>query len=232
MKTIGIIGAMEKEIISIKEKMEIIVTKKNVGLDFYIGKLNDKNVVLVRSGIGKVNAAICTQVLIDLYAVDYVINVGIAGAISKELDIGDIVISECAVEHDFDTSPLGDPVGFISGTDVIEFNADQELVNLALEAAKKVNPSKNIVKGTIASGDQFIATCEAKNKIRGNFKALCAEMEGAAIAHTCFVNDIPFVIIRSISDKADEGSSISYEQFCEQSAVVAGAAISEMINMI
>lgn len=231
MKTIGIIGAMEEEISCIKEKIDVIVAKNIIGLDFYIGKMHGKNVVLVRSGIGKVNAAICSQILIDLYAVDYIINVGVAGAISKELEIGDLVISDDAVQHDFDTSPLGDPVGFISRTNMTYFKADDELIKIAERVSKEVH-SGNVVVGRIASGDQFISNADAKSKIWNNFKAVCAEMEGASIAHTCYLNKIPFVIIRSISDKAEESSNLDYNKFFKESAVIAAKAVDLMIENI
>lgn len=231
MKTVGIIGAMEEEVTNIKDDLDIISAKNINGLDFYMGKLYGNNVVVVRSGIGKVNAAICAQVLIDLYAVDCIINVGVAGAISKDLNIGDIVVSEDAVHHDFDTTIFGDPIGVISRMEESFFKADDELIEKALTAAKKES-SNNVYKGRIASGDQFISTSEAKSKIWNNFKALCAEMEGAAIAHTCYLNKIPFVIIRSISDKAEEGNPINYEQFFRDSAITAEKIVKNMIEII
>ncbi len=231
MKSIGIIGAMDEEILSIKENMDVISTRNIIGLDFFLGKMNGNNVVLVRSGIGKVNAAVCTQVLIDMYGVDYIINVGVAGAISKELEIGDIVISSQCIEHDFDTSALGDPVGFISRLNVSFFKADDELIEIAKQAGESACDSK-VVVGTIASGDQFIASNEKKSIIWKEFKASCAEMEGAAIAHTCFLNMIPFVIIRSISDKAEDSSEHDYEKFFRQSADIASKIVVSMTKSL
>lgn len=231
MKTIGIIGAMEEEIINIKSQIDIISTKNIVGLDFYMGKMFGNSVVLVRSGIGKVNAAICAQILIDLYAVDYIINVGVAGAINKDLDIGDVVISSDAVHHDFDTTVFGDAIGTIPRMKESNFKADEELIKLAVKAGEKEN-NKKVIVGRIASGDQFISTPEAKNKIWNNFKAACTEMEGAAIAHVCSLNKIPFVIIRSISDKAEEGSNDNYEQFFRESAKISAKIVENIIEML
>lgn len=231
MKTIGIIGAMEEEVINIKSQIDIISAKNIVGLDFYMGKMAGNNVVLVRCGIGKVNAAVCTQVLIDLYAVDYIINVGVAGAISKELEIGDIVISSDVVHHDFDTTVFGDKMGVIPRMDESFFKADEEIIKIALKAVENENNVKAHV-GRIASGDQFISSSEAKNRIWNTFKALCAEMEGAAIAQASYLNKIPFVIIRSISDKAEEGTSVNYEQFFKKSAETASRIVKHMIDIM
>lgn len=229
MKTIGIIGAMEIEIISLKEKIDVISAKNIIGLDFFIGKMNGNNVVLVRSGVGKVNAAICTQILIDMFAVDYVINIGVAGAISKELEIGDIIISEDCVQHDFDTSALGDEPGFISGIDITYFHADPELIKISVEAADKLSAVR-VVTGRIASGDHLVMDSEMKAKIWNRFKAVCVEMEGAAVAHAAYANRIPFVVIRSISDKADNSSAADYDKFVKSSAVMASNIVKEIIE--
>lgn len=226
--TIGIIGAMEEEIVYIKENMDVVSAKNILGLDFYMGTMFGNSVVLVRSGIGKVNAAICTQVLIDLYAVDYIINMGVAGAISKELNIGDIVISSDTVQHDFDTTACGDEIGVISRMNESFFKADDALIELARESAEK--SERPVYIGRVASGDKFIATTEEKNKIWSNFKAMCCEMEGAAIAHACYLNKIPFVIIRVISDKAEEGTSINYDTFFKESAIVASKIVNNMVE--
>lgn len=232
MRTIGIIGAMEEEIEYLKNKADIISAKNIIGLDFYMGTMNGNSVVLVRSGIGKVNAALCTQILIDMYAVDCIINVGVAGAVEKDLEIGDIVISSDAVEHDFDTSPLGDPVGFISRMNITYFKADRELIETAMETAARILPNAKIKEGTIASGDQFIADSSKRNYIKTSFGADCAEMEGAAVAHACYLNKLPFVIIRSISDKADDSSNSDYPSFFKKSAETASIIVFEMTKKI
>lgn len=228
MSTIGIIGAMDEEVISIKEEMDLISTRNIIGLDFYMGKMGGNNIVLVRSGIGKVNAAICAQVLIDMYGVDYIVNVGVAGAVAKELEIGDIVISDECVQHDFDTTIFGDPLGFISRMNVSFFKADDELIQLAKKVSESVIDNQ-VVVGRIASGDQFISSNEKKAFLWSEFKASCAEMEGAAVAHACYLNKIPFVIIRSISDKAEDSSEHDYEKFFKESAKIAAKIVMKMV---
>lgn len=218
MKIIGIIGAMEEEIECLKACMEIVTTKNIVGLTFYIGRYDGKNIVLVRSGIGKVNAAICTQAMIDHFGVDYVLVLGVAGALSEKLKIGDVLISVDAVQHDMDTSSLGDPVGTIPRMAESYFKADPELIRLAQETAAVIAQDYSVITGRVASGDQFISTGEAKAKIRRDVQGDCAEMEGAAIAHACWLNRIPFLIIRAISDGAGEDAGISFERFCAMAA--------------
>lgn len=229
MKTIGIIGAMEEEIENIKPHIDIISTKNIVGLDFYMGKMGGNNVVLVRSGIGKVNAAVCSQVLIDLYAVDYIINVGVAGAINKELKIGDVVIATDTMHHDMDTTYFGDEIGIIPRMEESSFKADDELINIALQASKDTIEN-NIYTGRIVSGDQFLCDIEKKSKIWSHFKAYCVDMESAAIGQTCYLNKIPFSIIRSISDNSDENNE--YENFFKDSAIKASNILKNMIELI
>ncbi|MFV0315230.1 MAG: 5'-methylthioadenosine/adenosylhomocysteine nucleosidase [Anaerotignum sp.] len=218
MKTIGIIGAMEEEILCLKEKIEIITIKKVVGLSYYIGRFNGNNIVLVRSGIGKVNAAICAQAMIDHFGVDYILVLGVAGALISDLKIGDIVISTDAVQHDMDTSVLGDPVGTIPRMAESYFKADEELISLAKKAAEEIPHDYQIMTGRIASGDQFVSTKEGKAKIRKDVQGVCAEMEGAAIAHACWLNNIPYLVVRAISDGAGEDANISFEKFCTMAA--------------
>lgn len=230
MKTIGIIGAMEEEIENIKPYIDIISTKNIVGLDFYMGKMGGNNVVLVRSGIGKVNAAVCSQVLIDLYAVDYIINVGVAGAINKDLKIGDVVIATDTMHHDMDTTYFGDDIGIIPRMEESAFKADNELIEIALKSSSDVSKNNNVVTGRIVSGDQFLCDIEKKNKIWSHFKASCVDMESAAIGQACYLNKIPFCIIRSISDNSDEDNQ--YENFFRDSAIKASNILKDMINII
>ena len=234
MKTIGIIGAMSEEITYLKEKIEIVTTKNIIGLDFHVGKYCGNSIVLVISGIGKVNAAVCTQVLIDHFGVDYIINTGCAGAIHPELGIGDILISTDAVQHDMDVSALGDPIGTIPRLAESYFKADEMLVKLAQEAASETAETAetaenyHVILGRVASGDKFIGTKEGKEHIKRYVQGDCAEMEGAAIAHACWLNRIPFVIIRAISDSADEQANMSYEQF----VLLAAKRSSELVEKI
>lgn len=229
MKTIGIIGAMDEEIENIKPDIDIISTKNIVGLDFYMGKMHGNNVVLVRSGIGKVNASICTQVLIDLYAVDYVINVGVAGALNKDLQLGDIVISSDTMHHDMDTSFFGDDIGIIPRMDESCFKCDQELINIAKDAIQQ-QLDVNCFLGRIVSGDQFICDNEKRNKIYSHFKAYCVDMESAAIGQACYLNKIPFVAIRSISDNSDENNE--YENFFKKAALNSSKIVQKMIEIL
>ena len=210
---IGIIGAMESEVESIFANM---TSKEKINinnLSFYKGLLFNKDVVVVKCGIGKVNAALCTQLLILTFKVDKIINTGIAGATGKGLTIYDFVVSSQAVYHDFDTSFFGYKLGQVPGMEET-FKADEDLQKLALQAFEKSELAKNhkIQNGLIASGDQFISGGERKSFIINNFHPLCVEMEGCAIAHTCFANNIPFVIIRCMSDCADDSAVETYEE--------------------
>ena len=232
MKTIGIIGAMSEEITYLKEKIEIVTTKNIIGLDFHVGKYCGNSIVLVISGIGKVNAAVCTQVLIDHFGVDYIINTGCAGAIHPELGIGDILISTDAVQHDMDVSALGDPIGTIPRLAESYFRADEMLVKLAQEAAAETAENYHVILGRVASGDKFIGTKEGKEHIKKYVQGDCAEMEGAANAHACWLNRIPFVIIRAISDSADEQANMSYEQFVLLAAKRSSELVEKMLEKL
>ncbi len=232
MKTIGIIGAMDEEVARLKSQVNLISQKKIIDIDFFIGNLHGKNVVLVRSGIGKVNAAVCTQVLIDLYGVDCVINTGVAGGLHPDLKIGSVVISKDTVQHDFDTSPMGDPIGVIPRSRESFFKADPNLVELAQQVCHKLVGNENVFVGRIATGDQFICDPAQVNRIRELFDAYCVEMEGAAIAQTCYLNRVPFVIIRAISDNSDEEAHISYEQFVERCAQLSAEAVEEIVRAL
>ena len=210
---IGIIGAMEDEVAQLKKNMEIEETTEVASLSFCRGKLSGREVVVVRSGIGKVNAAICTQILVDQFHVDVIINTGIAGSLDAEIDIGDIVISTDAVEHDMDASIFGDPIGQIPQMDTFSFPADESLVKLAKEVNEKANPDVHTWIGRVVSGDQFVSSGEKKEQLIRVFDAKCTEMEGAAIAHAAYLKKISCVIIRAISDKADNSAVVDYPAF-------------------
>ena len=210
---IGIIGAMEDEVAQLKKSMEIEETTEVASLSFCRGKLSGREIVVVRSGIGKVNAAICTQILVDQFHVDVIINTGIAGSLDAEIDIGDIVISTDAVEHDMDASIFGDPIGQIPQMDTFSFPADESLVKLAKEVNEKANPDVHTWIGRVVSGDQFVSSGEKKEQLIRVFDAKCTEMEGAAIAHAAYLNKISCVIIRAISDKADNSAVVDYPAF-------------------
>ena len=218
MKTIGIIGAMEVEVAILKEKMEDVRLIKKASMDFYEGILAGKKVVVVRSGIGKVNAGICAQILADVFSVDAIINTGIAGSLNKNINIGDIVLSTDVVQHDMDATGFGYRKGQIPQMPVFFFNADDNLRRLAAEVCKEVNPDIQVFEGRIASGDQFVCDQDVKNRIVSEFSAYATEMEGAAIGQAAYLNEIPFLVVRAISDKADGSAQMDYSEF-EKAAV-------------
>jgi len=219
MDIIGIIGAMQEEVSILKEKMDITEVVNKASMEFNKGILNGKNVVVVTSGIGKVNAGICAQILADIFSVTHIINTGIAGSLKNEVNIGDIIISEEALQHDVDAVEFGYPPGQIPRLDTLAFPADKTLVALAAATCKEVNPDIQVFKGRVLSGDQFIADSLVKQKLVENFDGGCTEMEGAAIAQAAYLNKIPYVVIRAISDKADNIAYVDYPAF-EKAAIL------------
>lgn len=215
MKKIGIIGAMDEEVNILKNRMKDAAVKNVASMEFCEGTINGKNVVVVRCGIGKVNAAVCTQILVDLYQVDAVINTGVAGSLRNEIDIADIVLSTDTLQHDMDATGFGYEPGVIPRMDNSIFQADEKLVNLAKEVCAEVIPEVGIHTGRIVSGDQFISDSSKKQWLVDQFEGYCTEMEGASIAHTAYLNQIPFLIIRAISDKADHSAEMAYAEFEE-----------------
>lgn len=218
-RKIGLIGAMEEEVAILKENMEQQKEMTKAGMTFIQGKLWGTDTVVVVSGIGKVNMAVCTQILIDTYQINTVINTGVAGSLNSALDIGDIVLSRCAQQHDMDVSPLGDPVGIIPRMEQSVFPADETLISLAKSACEKANPDIHCHIGKVVSGDQFIADAEKKKTLIQTFQGDCAEMEGAAMAQVAYLNRVPFLIIRAISDKADHSGHMDYSAFARQAIV-------------
>ncbi len=212
MTKLGIIGAMQIEVETLVEKMENVRPQTHAGSTCYEGTLEGLPVVVVQCGVGKVNAAMCAQILCSCYGVTHLVNTGIAGSLNAQLDIGDLVVSRDAMYHDFDCNAFGYPSGKVPGMDVIAFPADETLMNYAFSAAEAINPGHTKI-GRIASGDQFVASKELKNKIIDTTEGLCTEMEGAAIAQTAYRNGLPFVILRAISDKADDSAEMDYPTF-------------------
>ena len=212
MKKFGIIGAMTIEVESLKESIEGLQSAEHAGLTFYEGKLEGLDVVVVVCGVGKVNAALCVQILCDCYHVSHIVNSGVAGSLCTELDIGDFVISKDAMYHDFNCSPLNYKPGQVPGTSVLAFPADEILITYAYEAAQNVHKDHARI-GRIASGDQFVCEKSRKEKIIEVTGGLCTEMEGTAIAQAAWRNGVPFVIIRAISDKADDSAQMDYPVF-------------------
>lgn len=226
MSVIGIIGAMEEEVAALKEKMQLSGVLKKASMEFYKGTLQGKPVVVVRSGIGKVNAGLCAQILIDVFDAKKIINTGIAGSLDARIDIGDIVVSTEAVQHDMDATEFGYPLGQIPRMETLAFPADETMVKTAKEACEKVNPQIGVFTGRIVTGDQFVASREMKDRIKADFDGLCTEMEGGAIAQAAWLNHVPFVIIRAISDKADDSAQMDYPTF-EQQAIVHSVRLTE-----
>ena len=212
MIKLGIIGAMELEVETLLQAMEDRKSTAIAGSEFYEGTLKGLPAVVVRCGVGKVNAALCAQILCSCFHVTHIVNTGIAGSLCAELDIGDLVVSRDAMYHDFDCVHFGYPYGKVPGMDVISFPADDTLLGYAFAAAEAVNPGHTKI-GRIASGDQFVASRDIKERIIEATRGLCTEMEGAAIAQTAHRNRLPFVILRAISDKADDSAEMDYPTF-------------------
>ena len=210
---LGIIGAMDEEVARIKEQLTDVQVETRAAMDFYRGKLGGKETVVVRSGIGKVNAAICTQILADVYQVSGVVNTGIAGSLKAEIDIGDIVLSSDALQHDMDATGFGYAPGQVPRVDTLAFPADKGLIQLVKDCCGEVNPDIHTFVGRVVSGDQFISDKNKKEWLVNTFAGYCTEMEGAAIAQACYLNGIPFLIVRAISDKADDSASVDYSVF-------------------
>ena len=213
MKCVGIIGAMEQEVARLKEVMEDVSITTRANMDFYEGVLEGKKVVVVQSGIGKVNAGMCTQILADLFQVEAVINTGIAGSLNNDINIGDIVLSTDVLHHDMDATGFGYPKGQIPQMKEFSFQADEGLRKIARDVCEEVNPEIQVFEGRITSGDQFVCDQGVKDNIVKEFSAYAVEMEGAAIGQAAALNGIPFLIIRAISDKADNSANMDYPAF-------------------
>ena len=212
MTKLGIIGAMSVEVETLKSEMSSLTVTKKAGMEFYDGVLEGLPVVVVQCGVGKVNAAMCAQVLCDCFDVTHLVNTGIAGSLCADLDIGDLLISCDAMYHDFDVQHFGYEMGEVPGMGVLTFPADEEMIGYAVAAAEAVNPGHSRV-GRVASGDMFVAEKSVKENIIAKTQALCTEMEGTAIAHVAFRNKLPFVILRAFSDKADDSAEMDYPTF-------------------
>ncbi len=217
MTKLGIIGAMAVEVETLKAQMENLTVTQKAGMEFYDGVLEGLQAVVVQCGVGKVNAAMCAQILCDCFGVTHLVNTGIAGSLSAQLDIGDLVVSTDAMYHDFDAQHFGYEMGEVPGMGVLTFTADEKLIRYALAAAEAVHPG-HVRTGRIASGDLFVAGREVKESIIAKTHGLCTEMEGTAIAQTAFRNKLPFVILRAISDKADDSAEMDYPTFEAQAA--------------
>ena len=202
MNVIGIIGAMDEEVSILVDLMDIRETIKKASLEFYKGILEGKNVVLVKCGIGKVNSALCAQILISEFKVDAIVNTGVAGALNEKLDVNDIVISTDAIQYDVDTTAFGDPKGVIPRMKTSVFKADERLIDAAYKSSVEEVKTHKVLKEELVN----------------DFGGYCGEMEGGAIAHVCYLNNTPFVIIRAMSDKADGSADVTYDVFVHDAA--------------
>lgn len=229
MKKIGIIAAMEQEAQEILNIMQEAHRETYFEKEFIIGKINETECILVQAGVGKVNAARTTQLLIDKFQIDAVINVGSAGAISEELNYGDIVISTSCIQHDFDITCFNHPKGYI--TDIgVEIKADEGLIKLLKEASKNIEKSANVVEGIILTGDQFCYMAELKEELRKTFHAECTEMEGAAVAQVCMLCNKPFVVVRSISDKPKTAEEVDFYEYLTMASKRCAKIIAEALK--
>lgn len=230
---LGIIGAMDEEVAKLKEKMEQVHIVEKAGMQFYRGSLCDREVVIVKCGVGKVHAAMCTQAMIDLFPVDGIVNTGIAGSLNAEINIGDIVLAKDALEHDMDVSALGYGPGINPDLKEDEniFKTDVKMLEIALAAAKQAELSVNIFTGRVVSGDQFISSKDKKKWLVDTFDGTCTEMEGASIGHVSIMNKVPYLVIRAISDKADDSAEMDYPSFAAMAINNSVALMTEFIKL-
>lgn len=225
---LGIIGAMDVEVATLMEHAQDAVINERAGMRFCEGTLAGMPVVIAKCGIGKVSAGMCVQVMCDLYGVTHIVNTGVAGSLDAAIDIADLVVSTDALYHDMDVTPLGYEPGQLPGMDCLAFPADPALRAAIEHAAALAAPDVHVLSGRVVSGDQFIASSQAKERLAQEFGGMCCEMEGAAIAHACHVNGVPFAVVRAISDKADGSAEMAYPEFEASSAVRCAAVVEEL----
>ena len=225
---IGVIGAMQPEVESLIGMMKKPKTETVSGVTFYLGRIYGKRVAVAKCGVGKVFAALCCEAMILKYSPRLVINSGVGGAVNEELNPGDTVIATALVQHDMDTSPLGDPKGLISGINVVYFNADERAVGMLSTLCE--NCGVRYMRGTVATGDRFIASSSDREYLKQTFKADCCEMEGGSIAHVCYVNSTPFAVVRAISDSANGEAGVDYPTFLAKAASVSAELTSLLIK--
>lgn len=226
---IGIIGAMDTEVDNIKAQVKNKALSAVAGVDFVCGFIDDVNVCVAKCSPGKVNAALCTQAMIDNFDIDMIINVGVACSLSEDVIIKNVVIASDVCEYDIDITALGEPRGFINGLNVIKVKTDEKISEQLARVA--INHGEKIHRGTIASGDTFIANNELKKMLSSEFGAICGEMEGGAIGHTCAANNVPFAVLRSISDGGNESAQLDYPTFKKIAAEISTAIILEFIKL-
>ncbi len=229
-ETVAVIGAMDSEIALLKSQMKDVEEKKIGTITFYEGELEGKDIVLLKTGVGKVNAAVGADTVIREFDADKIIFTGVAGAINRKLDVADVVISKDLVQHDVDLTAFGRPMGLIPGEKTIEFSADPELIKVAERAAIKVLGKDKVMIGRIATGDQFIADKEKVKFLGEQFQADAVEMEGAAVAQVAQIYGVPFVVLRALSDKADGGAEMVYDEFVQIAANNSAEIVREMLK--
>lgn len=231
--TIAIIGAMDEEIDGLKAVLTDTEIKTVALMDFHKGKIGDRTVIVVKSGLGKVNAGICAQILCDLYHVDAIINTGVAGSLDNQVNIGDIVIGERAIQHDMNSVDFGFPLGQVPYLPM-EFLGDKEMADIAEAVIDDIEIKKevNVFRGLVVSGDEFVSTRERRRCIKSQFDAFCTEMEGAAVAQCAYLNNIPFIILRAISDKADDTTTVDFMAFSKIAAARNIRILKEMIKKL
>ncbi len=224
----GILGALPHEIELLKAHMDNMEVETVFGYDFFKGEIHGKPVVAAVCGVGKVNAAVCAQTMIMKYSPDRVINTGAGGALSSDLRVCDVVVGQSCVQHDFDTTAFGDPIGFVSTVNITNFPLDESLAN----DLEKTLTDTNIrhAKGIIATGDVFVSEKARKEFIKDTFNASVCEMEGAAIAHTCFITKTPCAVLRAISDGADGSATVSYDEFAKTASNQSASALIHYIK--
>jgi len=226
--SVGLIGAMDEEIALLRRQMDVEQETAAAGIVFYRGRLADKPVILCKSGVGKVNAAMCAQIMIDRFQPEAVVFTGVAGALDPSLDIADVVVSSECMQHDMDASALGFPKGTIPFQDVSVFPADPRLVDAAFSAAEA--SGVKAVIGRVLSGDQFIASRDTVRLLHEEMGGTCTEMEGAAVAQVCFMNRVPYVVIRSISDRADGSAHMDFAEFTDMASRQSSRIVETMLR--
>jgi adenosylhomocysteine nucleosidase len=213
---IGIIGAMDIEVESLKRLLKDVRKEKISNIEFFLGKIGETETVIAKCGVGKVFAAICAQTMILHFKPDVIVNIGVAGGLSDNLNIGDIVIADSVAQHDMDTTALGDARGFLTEIELVKIPADRNILAVLEDSCRYAGINYEV--GTIASGDQFVSSEDKKQFIKDTFSAKACEMEGAAIGQVCFVNKVPFGVLRAISDGANGGANFDFAEFTAMAA--------------
>lgn len=225
---LGIIGAMDIEVDELKRAVKSPVKSKIAGITFVCGEIENVMVCVAQCSPGKVNAALCTQIMIDRFNADAIINIGVGCSLNEAVKIKNIVIASDVCQYDIDSTGCGDPLGYISGLNLIKIKTDPALSEALSRAA--INSGERIHRGSVASGDTFIASNRQKKYIAEQFGAVCGEMEGGAVGQVCYANGVPFAVIRSVSDGGDENSYMDYPTFKKIAANISTAILISFIK--